>query len=547
MPNAEPTTGPVVPFNAFELLSQMFVQAPIGMAVLEGHGLLYTYANPKYQQIVGDRDPVGKRMVEMFPDLAGSEIEGVIERVYDTAVPFTASDLLVRFDSRGTGELDNYYDLLYHPLAKPTGKPHGVLVVAVDVTERHAAAERERSLVLVEDARVQAESVVEQLEAVFRQAPSFLAVFRGPTHVCASANDAYYRLIGPGRDIIGKPMLEALPEVAGQGFDVLLSRVLETGEPFVAQELPVRLARAVGAGFEDRVVSLTYLPLLDGAGERVGVIAHGRDVTDHVRAQEQVERLLAESERARADAEVATQVADEARGFAEAANRAKGDFLAVMSHELRTPLNAIAGYAELLEMGIRGPVTPEQVSDLHRIKQSQQHLLRLIDQVLNHTRIEMQGVVYVPTNVSVTLAVRSAEALVLPQLNERGLTCVLDLSEPELVVLGDFDKLQQILLNLLTNALKFTNPGGRVAVTSIAVGANVAITVADTGIGIADDKLATIFEPFMQVDMTRTRAHSGVGLGLSISRDLARGMGGDLVVSSTAGVGSAFTVVLPAA
>ncbi|HWE43847.1 MAG TPA: HAMP domain-containing sensor histidine kinase [Gemmatimonadaceae bacterium] len=246
----------------------------------------------------------------------------------------------------------------------------------------------------------------------------------------------------------------------------------------------------------------------------------------------------------RAENEVALRAA---REQAESANRTKGEFLAVMSHELRTPLNAIGGYAELIEMGVRGPITDEQRADLRRIQQSQRHLLGLINQVLNYTRVDTGTVSYDMTDVPVREALAAAEALIVPQLRARELQYTLGACAASVVVHADRDKLQQILLNLLTNAIKFTKPGGELRVACAAHGDTVAISVEDTGIGIAADKLASVFEPFVQVDAKLTRAHEGVGLGLAISRDLARGMGGDLSVRSEVGRGSTFTLTLPAA
>jgi signal transduction histidine kinase len=219
----------------------------------------------------------------------------------------------------------------------------------------------------------------------------------------------------------------------------------------------------------------------------------------------------------------------------------------MMSHELRTPLNAIGGYVDLIELGIRGPVSQQQREDLGRIQQSQRHLLGLINQVLNYARIDAGVLKYDVVRVSLAEALAAAEPLVLPQVRARRLTYVHEPAEEDLAVLADREKLQQILLNLLSNAIKFTEPGGEVRVTYARGEDKIAIAVADLGIGIAPDKVAKIFEPFVQVDQRLTRPHEGVGLGLAISRDLARAMGGDLTALSELGHGSQFTLTLPAA
>ena len=236
-----------------------------------------------------------------------------------------------------------------------------------------------------------------------------------------------------------------------------------------------------------------------------------------------------------------------AREQADQANRAKGEFLAVMSHELRTPLNAIGGYAELMQLGIRGPITDEQREDLARIQRSQRHLLGLVNEVLNYAKLETGRVRFDVADVPVCEALTSAEGLVAPQARARGLTLAVHDCGPALMVRADPEKLRQILVNLLSNAVKFTDAGGRVEVTCEAAGDSVRILVGDTGIGIPPDKLDDIFEPFVQVRADLTRTADGTGLGLAISRDLARGMDGELTAASRPDVGSTFTLTLPRA
>jgi len=237
--------------------------------------------------------------------------------------------------------------------------------------------------------------------------------------------------------------------------------------------------------------------------------------------------------------------AERARADAEAANQAKSEFLATMSHELRTPLNAIAGYTELLEMELRGPVTPEQREDLRRIRRSQRHLLALVNDVLNFARLDSGYLQYEIMDVPLAETLGEVEALVAPQLQAKGLAYQLALPPKSLTVVADREKLQQIVVNLLSNALKFTAPGGRIDVGCAAHDSVVAITVSDTGRGIPADKFEAIFEPFVQVERALTRETEGSGLGLAISRSLARAMSGDLTVASDLGAGSTFTLTLP--
>jgi PAS domain S-box-containing protein len=239
-----------------------------------------------------------------------------------------------------------------------------------------------------------------------------------------------------------------------------------------------------------------------------------------------------------------TEELEHARAAAEEANKAKSTFLAVMSHELRTPLNAIAGYVQLMEMGIHGPVTEAQLEALGRIERSQRHLLRLINDVLNLARIEAGRVDYALDDVPLAEVVATVMPMVEPQLNERQIGWRVQV-DPALVVRADRDKVQQVVLNLLSNAVKFTPPGGLVTVDADAEAGRARLHVHDTGIGIPADKVASVFEPFVQVDVSRTRRAEGSGLGLAISRDLARGMAGDLHARSVEGRGSTFTLTLP--
>ena len=233
---------------------------------------------------------------------------------------------------------------------------------------------------------------------------------------------------------------------------------------------------------------------------------------------------------------------------AEEANRAKAQFLTTMSHELRTPLNAIDGYAELLEMGLRGPVTAAQAQDLARLRRRQRHLLALVNDVLNFARLEAGRVEWQITDVSVDDTLQVVESLIRPQLEAKRITYTRDDCDNGLAVRADAEKLRQILVNLLGNAWKFTDAGGAVSIGCDCDESEVRIRVRDTGRGIPAEKLPTIFDPFVQVDRhLGGDSQQGVGLGLAISRDLARGMNGNLDVTSTVGAGSEFVLSVPRA
>jgi signal transduction histidine kinase len=456
---------------------------------------------PSFGSTGRDTAALGARGREHWADIwpvIGPQIEGVMAAGDST----WHVDQCVPIERNGQLE-DVWWTYGYSPVRNDDGDINGVLVVVQETTQRVLLERRLR------DSQA-------RLVDLFRHAPAFICVLRGEDHVFELTNRAYQQLIG-FRDVTGLPLCEAIPEAESQGFVVLLDHVLATGEPFVGREISMLLQRSVGEPMEERCLDFVYQAIVESDGSRSGVFVHGVDVTDLVRS----------------------------RATAEEANRAKSDFLAVMSHELRTPLNAIGGYAELLELGIHGPVTPPQRDALGRIQNSQRHLLGLINQVLNYTRIESGNVSYHFDRVSVSGELRAAEELVKPQMIGRGLSLVLTECDPALHVYADAEKVRQILLNLLTNAAKFTDEGGTITVSSEVLPNAVAIAVRDTGVGIHPSKLAAIFEPFVQVDAHLTRTHDGIGLGLAISRDLARGMRGDLTADSIVGQGSVFRLVLP--
>jgi len=512
----------------------------IAMNLCWGPELLQIY-NDAYRVIMGDKHPagLGRSVLWSWREIRG-DIAPLFERVWRGETVYF-EDLLLRIDRHGTRE-EAYFTFSYSPVPGEGGEVGGVLINCYETTDqvhsRALQAERDRLLGALRVER-------ERLEYVFKQAPAFLAVLRGPEHVFELANDAYFQLVGH-REVLGKPVRAALPEVVTQGFVDLLDGVLRTGEPFIGREIPVQLARTPGAPPEERFLDFSYLPLIEAGGARAGIIAHGTDVTEQVIARREVERLLHESERERAAADAARIDAEAARAEAEHANRAKADFLTSMSHELRTPLNAIGGYVELVAMGIHGPVTDAQAKALGRVRASQEHLLTLINDVLAFAKVEAGRIELHPRTLSAGELIGSVEPLVAPLAAAREITLSVEECPPSLRLRADDERVRQILLNLVGNAIKFTQPGGWVRLSCERWGERVHVLVSDNGPGIALEKQATVFDPFIQVDRRLSNPRDGVGLGLAISRDLARAMGGDLGVASAPGEGSTFTLRLPA-
>ena len=323
-------------------------------------------------------------------------------------------------------------------------------------------------------------------------------------------------------------------EIIGRHFSTFYpAEDIASGKPDMELEVAARVGRFEDEGWRIRKdgslfwANVIITALRNDSGELVGFAKVTRDLTERKEAEE----------RAIADARRIAEV--------EVANRTKSEFLAAMSHELRTPLNAIAGYTELMGLEIGGPVTEQQQGYLSRIRGSQQHLLGIITDLLNYSRLEAGQLSYNVQSVPVRAIVETVAPLVGPQATTRKITLGYDPCAPEMIVRADRGKVEQIVLNLLSNAVKFTPGGGAVDVSCGVVGDRVAIVVRDTGVGIPGDKLEAIFEPFVQLGRSLSSMREGTGLGLAISRDLARAMDGDVSVESTVDVGSTFRLLLP--
>ncbi len=467
-------------------------------------------------------------------------------------------------------------------LRDPSGAIRGFANVLRDNTERKAA----------EVARV-------HFQSLFESAPGSYLVLRPEDYEIVAASDAYLAATMVRREeIIGRRLFEAFPDdpldptADGAGkLRASLERVKQTrrADVMAVQRYPIRRPAAVGGQFEERWWSPVNSPVTGPGGELAYIIHRVEDVTpflremrdrnreaeahqllesraqhmqaevalrgqELLRANEQLHELNdaleargRERERLLDDAKDARIEAEQQRSEALVASQAKTQFITTMSHELRTPLNAIAGYVQLLELEVHGPLTDAQRTALARIQRAERHLLGLVNDVLNVNRLESGRLVYDMCPTDLGAVMKDVTSLIEPQLATKGL--VYDVRHPPegTKVWADADKLRQVLLNLLANAVRFTPNGGRISVdvsSRSATPSLIYLQVKDTGVGVARHKQDVIFEPFVQLNRTFAQATDGTGLGLTISRELARGMGGDLRVRSAEGEGARFTVTL---
>ncbi|MES2887885.1 MAG: ATP-binding protein [Pseudomonadota bacterium] len=463
--------------------------------------------NDAYIPVLGKRHPeaFGRPAQQVWHDIwpvLQPQVEAVMQRGEAT---WNERQLLV-MERNGYTE-ETFFTWSYSPIYDEHGVIRGLHCACTEETPR-VLAERER------DALIRSASdSAEVLQTWFDNSPGFVALLRGPEFVFELANRAYYQLVGH-RELIGLPVWQALPEVKNQGFEELLRHVYENGEPFTGRALPVAIQAEQGGPVETHLINLSYEPVRDPDGRVVGIFVQGYDVTEQIRAVEALEQ----------------------------ADRRKDEFLATLAHELRNPMAPVRHAVTVAKMPT---VTPDKRAwALDVIDRQSQHMGLLLDDLLDVARISQGRLELRCADLALSAVLDAAVETARPLIDARRHRLTVHPSTAR--VWADPLRLAQVVSNLLSNAAKYTDDGGTIDVQTLLVDNQIRIRVSDNGIGMTPESQADIFGMFSQATTALSRAHGGLGIGLSLSRGLIQLHGGTLEVESAGlGQGSTFTIALP--
>ncbi|MBA3484073.1 MAG: response regulator [Pirellulales bacterium] len=467
----------------------------------DGRAVDYRFleTNAVFEQQSGLRHAVGKTILELAPDYESQWFE-VYGKVAETGEA-------VRFEHEEK-TLGRWFDVFAFRHGSSGSRNIGVLFN--DITTRKEAEAAQALLYQ------QVISEGERLAEIFKRAPSFMCVLQGPGHVFERVNDQYRELVGR-RDVLGKTVRNALPELDGQGFFELLDEVYRTGEPFVGTGMRACLHRQPGGPVEERCVDFVFQPLRAADETITGVIVQGIDVTARIQAEEAL----------------------------RAADRRKTEFLALLAHELRNPLAPIRNGLEILRLASDN--TPGVVQAREMMERQLLHMVRLIDDLLDVARISTGKMELRRARISLADAINNALETARNLIESAGHELSVSLPSDPIFLNADLTRLAEVFGNLLSNSAKYTPRGGQISLAVERQGEEAIVTVKDNGIGIPQSSLAAIFDMFSQVDRSIERTTGGLGIGLSLVKGLVELHGGTVTVQSDGpNYGTTFVVRLRA-
>jgi len=633
--------------NERNKLRESFERLPAFIAVLKGKNHVYEIVNKAHGQLIGHRDVLGKTVEEALPELRGQGFINLLNKVYKTGKPYIGKEIKLFFQKKPNAPLEEkYVDFTYQPYRNIDGEIEGIVAHGYDVTDKVIARKKiEQSGEALKENDIRLRDLVKELKLeknrlieVFEKASAFMIILKGKDHVFEMVNKSYLKLIGY-RDVLGKSVAKALPEVKKHGYIDILDEVYRTGKPFIANGVKVYFLQAPGQPEEKRYLNLLYQPYRDRHGKIAGIFAHGYDITEEVVARKKLEeskaalkhsedrlQQLADSmpqivwttgpdgivdyynkqwykytgfKKGKDDWDSTIHPEDRervlntwnecvksgepyqveyrfkdrrvpntyrwflARGLPiknkngeiirwigtytdihqlKELQRQKDDFLAIASHELKTPVTTIKAYGQILENLFRKSGDQKAAEMMSKMDSQVNKLTDLIGDLLDVTRIESGRLQLNKSLFDFNSMVSENVQEIQHTASHHNIVCDL---KPIGSVYGDKDRLGQVVVNFLTNAIKYSPYADTIIVSTKKQKNNVILSVQDFGMGIAKENLSKVFDQFYRVNANMLFTFPGMGLGLYICSELIKRHGGKIWVKSTEGKGATFFFSTP--
>jgi signal transduction histidine kinase len=509
----------------------LFMRAPASICIFDGPQWVYQFVNPGYRAMFPGRALLGKRLVDALPEVADQPLMAILHRVYDTGEPFQESEVLVPLARTEGGPIEDiYFDLTYLARYNEAGQIDGFVTYAYDVTEQ-VLARRER-----EDQR-------QRLQRLFLEAPAAICILRGPDLIYEFVNPSYQQFF-PERQLLGKPMRDALPELADHAAYYTMRHVFDSGETVWQQALQVSLARTADGVLEDRYFNYIQQPRYDEQGRIDGVLIFGFEVTELVETRQQVERLNQQLAALNEELTTTNQELGNSNTQLTRTNVDLDTFVYTASHDLKAPITNI----ESIALALRDTLPLAVVQD-----ELVAHLLDLLDQTVARFQLTIGQLTDIsrlqlahagPAEpVALAATIESVRLDLVPALAAAGTQFTLAVA-PDLVVSFSPANLRSIVYNLLSNAVKYRalDRPSQVYVQAEPTQAGFVLTVQDNGLGMSEAQQRQLFGLFQ-----RLHTHvEGTGVGLYITKRLVENAGGTIAVQSQLDMGTTFTVTFPA-
>ncbi|WP_426062051.1 PAS domain-containing protein [Hymenobacter sp. B1770] len=510
-------------------LRSLIAEAPTLIARLRGPNHFVELANEQFRSLLGGRELAGRPYREALPDLENQPFFDQLDAVYRTGETYYGKEVPVLLDRDNSGQLrQDYFNYTYQATHDAAGQIDGILLFAEEVTEQ-------------EMARQERETQREQLHSLFMQAPAPIVILDGPEMVYQVVNPAYQRIF-PGRELVNKPLLEALPELANTPIPEVLRQVYITGKPYQAQELPIRLARTESGPLEDMFFTFTYQARRNTDGDIDGVMAFAYEVTEQVTARGQVQLLNEELAAINEEMHATNEELGNSNSQLVSINSDLDNFVYTASHDLKAPISNIEGLLATLREELPTPAAGSEVAlILDLIQNSVERFTHTISLLTDITKLQQE---YNQFAILVALShvIEEVRLDLAPLLTQVGGHLHVNVAATPTITFAE-KNLRSVVYNLVSNALKYHNPAraAEVTIRSRVEAPYLVLEVEDNGLGLdltSDHQLFGLFRRF--------HTHvEGSGVGLHMVKKLVENAGGKIKVESKVGQGSTFSVYFP--